>query len=527
MSLPTRLHDPAVKGRVRPAVACLLAGAVGALAAAPADSVVPQTVRVGVSVPGGGVRVQTLPLEDYVAAVLSGEGQPTAGAAAQEALAIVIRTFAAANLHRHRAEGYDLCDTTHCQVLRPTLPAARAAALATAGQVLLDEGRPAFVFYSASNGGRPALASEVWPGAKDYAPGAPTDDACTAEPGWTAEITTADLERALRAAGATGRRLRGVSVLSRTPSDRAGTLRVDGFTPDTISAHELRMALGRTLDVRVLRSTAFEVARSSSGYRFTGVGYGHGVGFGVVCAGNRAARGESTAAILRAYFRDLRVGPAPLAGDASAARVASSAPSGGPAPAAAPSAVPAAGPVRSGAAPAMPADVHLALPPGEEGDRDALLALVRRARDDVAARAEVDAPPLLTVTAHASREGFGLATGQPWWVYGATVGTAIDVAPIGTLRDRGALESTLRFEVASAVLGPHLADAPAWVRIGAAAYYARQTPLPTPRDPRIQCPSDAELLRPVSGGAQLEAMARAERCVGREIARGKALDALR
>ncbi|MEZ5292943.1 MAG: SpoIID/LytB domain-containing protein [Vicinamibacterales bacterium] len=527
MSLPTRLHDQAVRGRVRPAAAWLLVGAAATLAAAPADSVVPQTVRVGVSVPGGRVRVETMPLEDYVAAVLSGEGQPTAGAAAQEALAIVIRTFAAANLHRHRAEGYDLCDTTHCQVLRPTLPAARAAALATAGRVLLDGGRPAFVFYSASNGGRPALASEVWPGAKDYAPAAPTDDACTAEPGWTSEITTADLERALRAAGATGRRLRGLSVLSRTPSDRAGTLRVDGFTPDTISAHELRMALGRTLDVRVLRSTAFEVARSSSGYRFSGVGYGHGVGFGVVCAGNRAARGESTAAILRAYFRDLRVGPAPLAGEAVAGRVSAPATVASAVPAAPPTPRTPAGPARATPAPRMPADVHLALPPDDEGERDALLALVRHTRDDVAARAEVDAPALLTITAHASREAFGLATGQPWWVYGATVGTAIDVAPLGALRDRGALESTLRFEVASAVLGPPLADAPAWVRIGAAAYYSRQAPLPTPRDPRVQCPSEAELLRPVSGGAQLEAVARAERCVGREIARGKSLDALR
>ena len=86
---------------------------------------------------------------------------------AQQALAIVIRTFAAANRHRHRAEGYDLCDTTHCQVMRPVLSSARDAAQATAGQILLDKGAPAFVFYSAHNGGTPALASEVWPGAHD------------------------------------------------------------------------------------------------------------------------------------------------------------------------------------------------------------------------------------------------------------------------------------------------------------------------------------------------------------------------
>ena len=107
-----------------------------------------------------------------MARVISGEGQPRAGPAAHEALAIVIRTFALANRRRHRAEGYDLCDSTHCQVMRPAhCRSARQAAQATAGRVLLDEGQPAFVYYSAHCGGIPALASEVWPGAVDYRPG--------------------------------------------------------------------------------------------------------------------------------------------------------------------------------------------------------------------------------------------------------------------------------------------------------------------------------------------------------------------
>ena len=59
------------------------------------------------------------------------DATPALTPAAQQALAIVIRTFALANRNRHRGEGYDLCDTTHCQVMRPVLPAAKAAADAT------------------------------------------------------------------------------------------------------------------------------------------------------------------------------------------------------------------------------------------------------------------------------------------------------------------------------------------------------------------------------------------------------------
>ena len=44
-------------------------------------------------------------LEEYVARVIAGEGQPRAGAAAQQALAITVRTFAVANRGRHRREG--------------------------------------------------------------------------------------------------------------------------------------------------------------------------------------------------------------------------------------------------------------------------------------------------------------------------------------------------------------------------------------------------------------------------------------
>ena len=44
------------------------------------------------------------------------------------------------------------------------------------------------------------------------------------------------------------------------------------------------------------------------------------------------------------------------------------------------------------------------------------------------------------------------------------------------------------------------------------------------RPARVPCPSDAELLRPLSAGAQREAYARAEACFARAIADGKRWD---
>jgi stage II sporulation protein D len=454
-----------------------------------------RTIRVGVTAANGSVRTETLAVEEYVARVISGEGQPRAERAAHEALAIVIRTFAAANQRRHRAEGYDLCDSTHCQVMRPAIDVARRAALATAGRVLLDRGTPAFVYYSAMCGGIPALASEVWPGAIDYRPGDAHDDACADEPAWSKELRTDQLEQALRAAGLRGRRLRGLRVVDRTTSQRAGRLRVDGFTPSDISAHELRMAVGRTLGWQWLRSTAFDVTRTAAGYHFRGVGYGHGVGLCVIGAGRRAARGESADQILRAYFGPLTI-------------------SGGP-PVDTPAAPPATLPV-----PPVAADIRLALPPADERDRAMLTGLVRRARAEIATRAGMPEPQGLTVTVHPTAESFGRATGQPWWVAAATVGTTIELMPIAVLRQRGVLESTVRHEIAHVVVGPAVATRPQWVREGMALYFAAAAAAAAVPYGRPECPSDAELLRPVSAGAQREAYSRAERCVRRAIAAG-------
>src|SRR5204862_1737270 len=109
-------------------------------------------VRIGVLQPGGSYTVQTIALETYIARVLAGEAARDSRPAALEALAIAIRTYVLANAGRHGADGFDLCDQTHCQVMRTPGPAHERAAAATAGLALLRNGIPAPVFYSASCG---------------------------------------------------------------------------------------------------------------------------------------------------------------------------------------------------------------------------------------------------------------------------------------------------------------------------------------------------------------------------------------
>ena len=90
-----------------------------------------RTVALGAT---GSGRIEHVPLEVYVARVLSGEGEPNAPEATQRALAVAIRTYTVFNTRRHAREGFDLCDAVHCQVPRAAArDSARNAALATAG----------------------------------------------------------------------------------------------------------------------------------------------------------------------------------------------------------------------------------------------------------------------------------------------------------------------------------------------------------------------------------------------------------
>src|SRR5581483_469493 len=241
---------------------------------------------------GGGYHVETIPLETYVARVVAGEAARDSQPAALEALAIAVRTFALANRGRHRADAFDVCDQTHCQVVRAATDATDRAARATANRVLLRDGAPASIYYTASCGGRTEVPSAVWPGAEDpaFLPSR-EDDACEGAPAWSATLHESDLLRALRAAGFRGGAIHDVRVGSRTTSGRVARLSLDGLQPSSISGQDFRVAIGRKIGWQHIKSTAFDVRRVDGGFRFDGHGSGHGVGLCVIGSARLAARG--------------------------------------------------------------------------------------------------------------------------------------------------------------------------------------------------------------------------------------------
>jgi stage II sporulation protein D len=431
------------------------------------------SVRVG-RTDGGTYRVERVPIEEYVAEVLAAEVPAHAPRALAEAMAIAARSWASSERHRHAAEGFDLCDLTHCQAMAPATLVSRAAARATRGHVLWHDGRVAQVFYTASCGGQIERARDVWPDLQT--PGtwldARPDPVRHAEDRWSATLDSRQIEAALAAGGVRGGPLRGLRVASRSASGRVAAVVVEGFTPATLSGDALRLLLGRHLGWQHVESTWFELTRTATGYRFDGRGRGHGVGLCVAGAERLARSGGSALQILATYFPGATVGPIPLR-----------------------------------------TRIRIVLPTSDEPARASLDRLARGLLDAVADAAGEVPPPALTLRFHPTVESYSRVTGQPWWTAASTQGDRVELLPREVLVRRGLLERTLAHELAHVVTAGRFAGRPRWVREGAAEHFADQvsgqarpgdnatSPASCPADADFEKARDAVALKALYGAA--------------------------
>jgi hypothetical protein len=287
-----------------------------------------------------------------------------------------------------------------------------------------------------------------------------------------------------------GSEIRNLWVRSRTPAGRAARVGVSGFEPQEIDGEAFRLAVGRTLGWQLLKSTRFNVTRTSAGYRFDGRGAGHGVGLCLMGAARSAAAGATAELILGTYFPGTSVGAA-----------------------------------------AVPdTRLEITVPAGAEREREVAADLARRWLKDGAARLSVAPPPAVSLVFHPTVESYLRATGQPWWTAGATQGTRSDLLPPSVLRQRGTFELTLRHEIAHLVIGDRLRDRPLWVREAAAMYVSNEIPLLKEHEVAASssgphsCPTDEEMRRIPSAEAMRDIYARAAACYAEQLAAGRRWD---
>lgn len=113
------------------------------------------------------VIVNQVKMDNYLAGVVESEGGGGKHIEYYKAQAVISRTYALKHLHKHKEEGFMLCDQVHCQayynMLRFT-PTIRQAVKETRGEYIIDTvtGQLIEGYFHANCGGQTSHASYVW-----------------------------------------------------------------------------------------------------------------------------------------------------------------------------------------------------------------------------------------------------------------------------------------------------------------------------------------------------------------------------
>ena len=384
--------------------------------------------------PRDGVLLLTLkmPLEDYVTAVLNGESAGFKSDEALKAMAVAARTYAVYFDSRHKAEGFDFCDTTHCQDVRLGIDSARvrAAVLATQGELVWYEGRPAATYYGRSCGGITENATTLDPQLR--APYLRShEDRFGPRDEWHTEITKAELTAAL--ANQARMPVATVRVGSRSASGRVQTILINDRT---IGATDFRLSIGRTLGWDRLRSDLYELQDRGDRISFHGRGQGNGVGLCQAGADAMGAQAHNYREILAYYYPGTGVGVSAqglnwqkLSGE------------------------------QIDILATQPQDAQVLMPIAER----ALRFASEKTSWQLSGRPQIKVFP--------SIDTYRDTTGEPGWVAASTRGLTIRLQPVHVLQERGALESTLRHEFLHMLVESHARpDLPLWFSEGLVIY---------------------------------------------------------
>jgi SpoIID/LytB domain protein len=294
--------------------------------------------------------VNNVPLETYLRGVVPHEIGQDAPESAARAQTIIARTYALRNLRRFRADDYELCADTHCQVyygLTGTNPRADRAIAETRGLVLTYQNELVDALYSSTTGGITALFSDVWDGQErpylravvdspnrvwDLSRRSLADETTFREfinlrdgfneTGrkvfrWKREASIADLNKDLekylerkKHPLANFKTIQWMEVTKRSPSGRILTLTIQtdrGILE--LYKNEVRSALGPPRSTLFYLDPVYDPNRKIKGYVFTGGGFGHGVGLSQFGSYNLSRLGWSPEQILAFYYPGTKIQP--------------------------------------------------------------------------------------------------------------------------------------------------------------------------------------------------------------------------
>lgn len=204
--------------------------------------------------------INTVKIKNYLYGVVPKETYPSWPLEALKAQAVAARNYALINSNKHSNEGYDLCDTSHCQVYggykSETIMTNRAVN-ETLGRILMYNNELVEAYYHSSSGGYTEDSENVWSNKVPYLRGV-DDSFSLGSPydSWQFIISDEEIRTKLIENGLDVGHITDVSVLSTSESGRVIELMIRGtMGSQVLKKEKVRQVFGDNN----IKSTLYEV----------------------------------------------------------------------------------------------------------------------------------------------------------------------------------------------------------------------------------------------------------------------------
>ena len=268
-------------------------------------------IKVGIVSKDSKVEIKTIKIEEYLRGVLPKEMSPSFNEEALKAQAVAARTFALKNRKRHQTEGYDLCNTTHCQVYNGIGDAHERTDKAiddTFGEVLFYNEKLIEASFHTDSGGMTENAVDVW--GTDFPYLRAATEVQTKTMPWTVKISLKDFSKKLADNKKNVGNVEFVQVsnleIGKLTNDRSTSGRVQELTI-LGSASQVKLKGTEMRSMFALKSTMFDIVIKGDEVVISGYGWGHGIGLSQYGAQAFAEKGHTYEDILAHYYKGTKL----------------------------------------------------------------------------------------------------------------------------------------------------------------------------------------------------------------------------
>lgn len=242
-----------------------------------------------------------------------------------KAMAIAVRSYLYHERNRHHANGYNLCDNTHCMLYlgedalanSPQTDTIRQAVLATAGQVMQYQGEIVPGYFNACCGGLTALPNEVWSAnsttnTTQYQFRRVHCGFCTQDHfyRWERRLEVHQLWPVLQPALKFSANEASELIAHYNSMGIVQTVEVRSANGRSIiPVTRFRQLIGQRLGWNIVLSNTYKISLRGSEVIFKGSGFGHNLGLCIAGASVQARQGIDFRQILTYYFPSIEIAP--------------------------------------------------------------------------------------------------------------------------------------------------------------------------------------------------------------------------